>query len=48
LIGPIPGYKSVKELELYLKMFVNDDHKKITNAEDFQEYQANFDYEIKE
>lgn len=46
LIGPIPGYKSVKELEIYLKMFANDDHKKIADAQEWQSYQDNFKFEF--
>ncbi len=48
LIAPIPGYKTPKELELYLKLFKNDDFKKITEEGDWEEYQDNFKYEFKE
>lgn len=48
LIAPISGYKTPRELELYLKLFKNDDFKKITKEGDWQTYQDNFKYEFKE
>ncbi len=48
LIAPIPGYKTPKQLELFLKLFKNDDYKKITKQGDWEEYQSNFKYKFKE
>lgn len=42
LIQAIPGYKTPKQLEIYLKMIANDDYKKLTTAESWQKYQDNF------
>jgi thioredoxin-related protein len=42
LITPIPGYKSPKQLELYLKLFNNNDYKNINSQEEFNEYYSNF------
>lgn len=43
IITPIPGYQSPKQLELYLKLFKNDDHKKIKTQEEFTTYTENFE-----
>lgn len=48
VISPIPGYKTPKQLELFLKLFKNDDHKKLKSQEDFAEYSANFKSEFVE
>ena len=45
-IAPIPGYKSPNELEFYLKLFINDDYKKISSKEDFKIYNEKFVYEF--
>ncbi|WP_369048586.1 thioredoxin family protein [Tenacibaculum sp. UWU-22] len=37
-IMPIPGYRTPQQLELFLKMFKNNDHKKMTSKEKFEEY----------
>lgn len=42
VIAPVVGYLKPKELEIYLKMIANDDYKKLTTAESWKEYQANF------
>lgn len=42
LIGPIPGYRTPHQLELFLKLFQHEDYKKMTTAEAFQEYSKNF------
>lgn len=42
LIGPIPGYRTPHQLELFLKLFVKEDYKKITTPEAFQNYSENF------
>jgi thioredoxin-related protein len=41
-ITPIVGYMSPQQLELYLKLFAEDAHKKITTQEDFEVYQKGF------
>ncbi|MEN8124576.1 MAG: thioredoxin fold domain-containing protein [Bacteroidota bacterium] len=46
-IVPLPGYKNPQELELYLKMFLNDTHKEITTQEDWEKYQKDFVTEFK-
>ncbi len=43
LIQAIPGYKTPQQLEIFLKMIANDDYKKLTTAEAWQEYQKNFE-----
>ncbi|WP_136480072.1 thioredoxin family protein [Cognatitamlana onchidii] len=42
VIAPITGYKTPEQLELYLKMFKKDDHKKITTQEEFSAYYKAF------
>lgn len=42
LIGPIPGYRTPHQLELFLKLFLEEDYKKITTPEAFKEYSNNF------
>lgn len=46
LIGPIPGYRTPHQLELYLKLFHSDEYKNITTPEAFQEYSQNFKNEF--
>lgn len=46
LIGPIPGYRTPQQLELFLKLFKDEDYKKITSNEAFKEYSENFKYEF--
>lgn len=46
LIGPIPGYRTPHQLELFLKMFVGEDYKKITSPEAFQAYSEAFENEF--
>lgn len=46
-IFPLQGYKNPQQLELYLKMFKNDDHKEITTQEQFKEYYESFKYTFK-
>jgi thioredoxin-related protein len=45
-IGPLQGYKTPQQLELFLKLFKTDDYKKIKNQEDFTEYTSNFQYKF--
>ncbi|WP_029034206.1 thioredoxin family protein [Salinimicrobium terrae] len=47
LIGPIPGYRNPHQLELFLKLFVDEDYKKINSPEAFQTYSAGFENEFK-
>jgi thioredoxin-related protein len=42
LIQAVPGYKTPKQLEIYLKMIANDDYLELTTMEAWQEYQDNF------
>lgn len=47
LISPIIGYKTPKQLELYLKMFKKDDHTDLKSQEAFNAYYEAFKYEFK-
>lgn len=42
VITPVVGYKTPKQLEIYLKMVVNDDYKKLTTAQAWQDYEQSF------
>ena len=42
LINPIKGYRTPRQLEIFLKMFAQDDYKNITSNEAWQEYEAQF------
>lgn len=44
---PLPGYKTPSQLELYLKLFYNDDHQKIGSQEDWDQYQKEFVFQFK-
>lgn len=46
LIGPIPGYRTPHQLELFLKMFLGEDYKEITTPEAFEKYSENFTNEF--
>lgn len=46
IITPITGYKTPKELEIYLKMVASDDYKKVTTQKAWEKYQKNFDHEF--
>ncbi|UCE93697.1 MAG: thioredoxin fold domain-containing protein [Flavobacteriaceae bacterium] len=39
---PVPGYKTPGQLELYLKLFYNDDHETISTQEQWNQYQKDF------
>ena len=39
---PVPGYKTPNQLELYLKLFLNNDHEKINTQEQWDQYQKDF------
>ncbi|QTE22078.1 thioredoxin family protein [Polaribacter cellanae] len=47
-IAPIPGYKTPKQLELFLKLFESDAYKEIKNKEDFVKYQESFQFKFTE
>ena len=47
-IFPLRGYKTPQELELYLKMFKNDDHLQMKTQEAFNEYYNAFKPEFTE
>ena len=42
LITPVIGYKTPQQLELYLKMFKNDEHLELKTQEAFNEYYTAF------
>ncbi len=42
VIAPIMGYRTPKQLEIYLKMIAKDDYKELTSAEAWQKYEKNF------
>ncbi|WOD44382.1 thioredoxin family protein [Hwangdonia lutea] len=46
LIFPLRGYKTPAQLELYLKMFKEDDHKNIKTQEEFNAYYKAFKSEF--
>ena len=46
LIGPIPGYRTPQELEIFLKLFSGEDYKDITTQEAYQEYARNFEHKF--
>jgi thioredoxin-related protein len=48
LITPLVGYKTPQQLELFLKLFKNDDYKNLKSQEEFAEYSENFKYEFKD
>jgi thioredoxin-related protein len=47
-LGPLVGYKTPKQLELFLKIFKNDDYKNIKTKEDFEKYSSNFTSSFKD
>lgn len=42
VIAPVAGYKTPKQLELYLKMIHNNDYKKLTTSDAFKAYEQSF------
>mgnify|MGYP003624491693 CR=1 FL=1 len=48
LITPLKGYRTPKQLELFLKLFKTNDYKKLTKEDDWANYQTNFKYEFVE
>ncbi|SFD38000.1 Thioredoxin-related protein [Algibacter lectus] len=47
VITPLRGYQTPPQLELYLKMFKNDDHKNIKTQDEFNTYYNAFKAEFK-
>jgi len=47
VLAPIRGYQTPPQIELYLKMFKNDEHKEIDTQEKFNEYYKAFKPEFK-
>lgn len=47
-LGPIPGYKTPKQLEVILKLFTSNIYKNIKSQEDYANYVANFKSTFKE
>lgn len=47
VIFPLKGYKTPKQMELYLKMFGIDKHKELDTQEKFNTYYKAFKYEFK-
>jgi thioredoxin-related protein len=48
LIAPITGYKTPKQLEIYLKLFSTDAYKTITTQEEWDSYVSDFSYQFNE
>lgn len=42
LIQAVPGYRTPKQLEVFLKMIYSDDYLELTTAEAWKDYQENF------
>lgn len=47
LLAPIPGYRTPKQLEIFLKLFKTNKHKEINTEEAFAKYQKEFQYEFR-
>ena len=47
LLTGVPGYLTPSQLEIFLKLFANNDYKTVTSQEEFQKYQSNFKYTFK-
>ena len=48
LITPLPGYKTPKDLELFLKIFKTGDYLNLNTQEEFNKYLETFKYTFKE
>ena len=46
-ITGIPGYQTPSQLEVFLKLFGNNDYKTVKTQEEFQKYQSNFKHTFK-
>lgn len=42
LITPIPGYKTVPQFEVLVKLFASNDYKEIKTSEEWEKYNADF------
>ncbi|MGY0391708.1 thioredoxin family protein [Bizionia sp. KMM 8389] len=42
LLAPVAGYKTPQQIELYLKLFKNNEHVNFKTQKDFQVYASNF------
>ncbi|MFD2552679.1 thioredoxin family protein [Bizionia sediminis] len=47
LLAPVAGYKTPQQIELYLKIFKNNEHTKFKTQQDFQAYAQSFKPEFK-
>jgi len=47
-IGPVPGYRTPRQLEILLKLFKTDAYKTVTTKEEWEKYNSNFKYEFNE
>lgn len=47
VLVPLRGFKTPQQLELYLKMFKNDEHKDIKSQQEFNDYYKTFKSEFK-
>ncbi len=47
-LAPVKGYKTPKQLELYLKLFASNDYKNVATAEEWTTYQKDFKYSFTE
>lgn len=43
LLGPVMGYRTPQQLEVFLKFFAEDKHETVSTREDWQEYEENFE-----
>jgi len=46
LLAPLPGYRTPKQLEVFLKLFKTDMHKEISTEDAFAQYQKEFKFEF--
>ena len=46
LLAPLPGFRTAKQLEVFLKLFNTNKYKEITTEEAFSNYQKEFIYEF--
>jgi len=47
LLAPVKGYHAPNQLEMFLKLFANDEHKEVTTKEEWEAYQKEFKAEFK-
>lgn len=48
LIQALPGYKTPKQLEVYLKMIASNEYLSVTTAKKWQDYQSKFKHKFKD